>query len=236
MVERMESSTGVTLAPDDVIAACLSVSCVASSSTPPVSWSTPVANDDCSPASPGARPVAVAALRAPRVHRAGRSVPGRPHGRMGRRRRCHRPGQRSATVQHAQPAQVETPPQIGARSQRLHRGLPIRRHTHAARRSATARRSRLDGVPDDRHELWERLVAERTAVRSWHRRFHRTTQFALASPDGRDRLARRHRPLPRALTSGTELERAPGAARRGLQAYDRPCPAHGCHRRHRRQQ
>ncbi len=45
-----------------------------------------------------------------------------------------------------------------------------------------------DGASDDRHEYWERLVAERTAVRDWHRRCHRTSVSTLATAAGQSSL------------------------------------------------
>ncbi len=47
-----------------------------------------------------------------------------------------------------------------------------------------------DVIPADHHEVWDRLVANRTAVRSWDRRFHRTTMSAPASADGPGELSR----------------------------------------------
>jgi hypothetical protein len=191
MVERMESSTGVTLAPDDVIAACLSgvVRRVVIDSAGVVVDAgrkrrlfTGVARE-------------LALLLWQRCGHLGCTVSAD---------QCQVDHMDEWNADDGATDQVNARPRCSThnplkskrrlRSVRDPNGYIVDYRSDGTPMLPAGRRPPddpcLDGVPDDRHELWERLVAERTAVRSWHRRFHRTTQSALASPDERDRLAR----------------------------------------------
>ncbi|HSP30274.1 MAG TPA: DUF222 domain-containing protein, partial [Ilumatobacteraceae bacterium] len=193
MTERMESSTGVTLAPDDVIAACLSgvVRRVVIDSASVVVDAgrkrrlfTGVARE-------------LALLLWQRCGHLGCTVPadqcqvdhmdewdadGGTTDQSNARPRCdtHNPYKSKHRLRSVRDPNGYI---VDYRSD----GTPM---LPAGRRppDQTPLDPPDDVAPADHHEVWDRLVAHRTAVRSWERRCHRLTSSELATPDGRRTL------------------------------------------------
>ncbi len=194
MTERMESSTGVMLAPDDVIAACLSgvVRRVVIDSASVVVDAgrtrrlfTGVARE-------------LALLLWQRCGHLGCTVPadqcqvdhmdewdadGGPTDQSNARPRCdtHNPFKSKRRLRSVRDPNGYI---VDYRAD----GTPM---LPAGRRPPDETPAELpDDVIPDHHEVWDRLVADRTAVRSWDRRFHRTNLSTLASTDGPGELIR----------------------------------------------
>jgi hypothetical protein len=183
MTERMESSTGVTLAPDDVIAACLSgvVRRVVIDSASVVVDAgrkrrlfTGVARElalllwqRC-----GHLGCTVPADRCEVDHMDEWDADGGATDQSNARPRCdtHNPFKSKRRLKSVRDPNGYI---VDYRSD----GTPM---LPAGRRSPD---NPPDASPVVSRDIWDRLVAERAAVRSWERRFHRMTLSALTSTD-----------------------------------------------------